>query len=500
MGFKSSRHRNHMTTEMDPCSRVRYRLQHVVLTVLVCIGVANQFIPRAFTQAKSSQGTATAIPRIHRTELLNGLRVLAIEKPGEVAIINMLVKTGSSADPRDKAGLANLTAQSVCFANAKLPQQRWKDELEYLGARIEIHVTTDSTVFQAQVPFSNVEAVLALFARLVVQPVYTQQGVDRVKCELRPSKLTVPEPQATARLHLGELVFGQTSCARAEWGTQESINALRVVDIEAFHQAYYLPNNTALIIVGGPPMARLGDLVREKFGSWIKAKLQPTEPALAPMPARSVVRVIDSKTSSDAVILVGHSVPARQTPDFFALTLVNTLLGGLGKASRLEQSFAKQNIPHHALSSGLEFKQACGWFQVSVQAPLSAVPSAFAAILESIEDMKTRPISETELNQAKSALLSMHRSNLETETGLADQITAIELFDLARDFLSSFPLRVEQVSVERVQEAAKNYLSSTQISGVVVGESQAVKSGLAEFRSFEISERQESAAKPASAN
>jgi hypothetical protein len=96
-----------------------------------------------------------------------------------------------------------------------------------------------------------------------------------------------------------------------------------------------------------------------------------------------------------------------------------------------------------------------------------------------------RPISETELNQAKPPAL--YPPVQFGRTGLADQITAIELFDLARDFLSGFPLRVEQVSVERVQEAAKNYLSSTQISGVVVGESQTVKSGLAEFRSFEIS-------------
>jgi len=76
----------------------------------------------------------------------------------------------------------------------------------------------------------------------------------------------------------------------------------------------------------------------------------------------------------------------------------------------------------------------------------------------------------------------------------------MELFELARDFLSSFPSRVEQVSAERVQEAAKNYLSSTQIAGVVVGEGQSVKAGLAEFRSFEISERQESATKPVSGN
>ena len=155
---------------MERCNRTSYRLQHVALTILVCIGVSNQFIPRAFPQSKPSEGISTAIPRIQRTELLNGLRVLAIERPGEIAVIDLLVKAGSFADPSDKAGLAHLTAQSVCFANAKLPLQRWKDELEFLGARIEIHLTTDSTVFQAQVPSSNVEAVLALLSRLIVQP------------------------------------------------------------------------------------------------------------------------------------------------------------------------------------------------------------------------------------------------------------------------------------------------------------------------------------------
>ena len=142
-----------------------------------------------------------------RTELLNGVRVLAIERPGEIAVINLLVKAGSSVIQEDKAGLANLTAQSVCFANAKLPLQRWKDELEFLQARIEIHLTTDSTVFQAQVPSSNVEAVLALFARLVVHPMYQQEGVDRIKSELHSSKLTVFEPRAMARLYLRRVAF-----------------------------------------------------------------------------------------------------------------------------------------------------------------------------------------------------------------------------------------------------------------------------------------------------
>jgi zinc protease len=209
-----------------------------------------------------------------------------------------------------------------------------------------------------------------------------------------------------------------------------------------------------------------------------------------------VVRVIDRKTAADATILLGHSAPTRQTPDFFALTLANTLLGGLEKDSRLEKSLLKHHVPYKTLSSVLELKQSCGWFQVSAQAPLNALPGVFSAILESIEELKTHPVSETELSKAKSALLSKYNNDLTTETGIADHVTTIELFDLARDFLSGFPLRVDQVSAERVQEAAKNYLSSTQISGAIVGDVEIVKAALGEFRSFEISERRELEAKP----
>jgi zinc protease len=471
-----------------------YSVQRFVIAGLFCMSLFAE-ISESFAQSQVSS-TKPAIPRIQKVELLNGLRVLAVEKPGETATINVLIKSGNFADPTDKAGLANLTAQSVCFANAKLPLERWKDELEFLNAKIGVRLTTDATVFQAQAPSSNVEAILSLFARLLVRPVFTQEGVDRIKCDLRSSKLGVSEPHEIAQLHLRELVFGQTACARAELGTPESVNAVRIADLEAFHQAHYLPNNTALIVVGGPPMSRLGDLVREKFGSWIKVSLQPTEPPLAPMPARSVVRVIDRKTAADATILLGHSAPTRQTPDFFALTLANTLLGGLEKDSRLEKSLLKHHVPYKTLSSVLELKQSCGWFQVSAQAPLNALPGVFSAILESIEELKTHPVSETELSKAKSALLSKYNNDLTTETGIADHVTTIELFDLARDFLSGFPLRVDQVSAERVQEAAKNYLSSTQISGAIVGDVEIVKAALGEFRSFEISERRELEAKP----
>lgn len=491
---------NGMTVRMDRPSWTDHSFRELLAAIVVLIALSDQLVLHTFAQSKSSDAPIPAVPRIQRTDLLNGLRILAVERPGETAVVNLLIKTGSFADPKDKAGVAYLTAQSVCFGNAKTSFQRWKDELEFLNARVEIRVNHDSTVFQGHLPSSNVDALLTLFTRLIVRPVFTEEGLERIKCELRSSKLALSEPQQIGKLRLGQMVFGRSACARPEWGTPESVSALRIADLEAFHRTYYLPNNTALMVVGGPPMARLGDLVREKLGSWIKRDLPPAEPAPAPILANPAIRVIDRKNSSEAVILVGHAGPLRQTPDFFALTLANTLLGGLGKASRLEQAFTERNISYRSLSSDLQFGQACSQFQVRAEVPLASLQATFQAILDCIEDIKTHPISDTELSRAKSALSSRHAASVGSEAPLADEVTAIELFDLSRDFLARFPLRVEHTSAERVQEAAKNYLSSTRISGIVVGESQAAKSALAHFRSFELSEWQESGAKPASAN
>jgi secreted Zn-dependent insulinase-like peptidase len=79
-------------------------LRHFVLTGLLCVRLF-QSIPSPRT-VPNPEPTGNSIPRYRETELLNGLRVIAIEKPGETAVINVLVKSGSHADPRDKAGLA----------------------------------------------------------------------------------------------------------------------------------------------------------------------------------------------------------------------------------------------------------------------------------------------------------------------------------------------------------------------------------------------------------
>jgi predicted Zn-dependent peptidase len=249
--------------------------------------------------------------------------------------------------------------------------------------------------------------------------------------------------------------------------------------------------------VGAPPEVRLDYLVREKFGNWIKRPLMPTDSVVVPNLIGRTIRIVEKAGSQDeALLFLGHSGPPRRTSDYLSLQLANTILGNLEKDSRLEQALAAQDIPHSWVTSQMHFGQICSEFQAAAKVPVASLPEAIQAILAAIENIKTVSIAEPELELAKAKLRADHLARSGSNTQLADLLLEIELFDLVRDFLTGLPARVEQITAERVQEAAKNYLSNTRIATVVVGDGQAIKAVLARLRSAEIVEGGEANVEP----
>ncbi len=429
-------------------------------------------------------------PRVQKIELLNGLKILVIEKkPAQAAtVVSLLIKTGFLADPKDREGTAFLTAEAVRSANGKVPAERWKDELEFLGAQVEIRVNADATVFQAQLPPTRLEVFLAFLANVVLRPVFAVEGLERIKLETHASRVFSSASFYPGRALFRQTVFDNSRCSRSGIGTAESLKGIRIADLELFHRSYYLPNNSALVVVGPPSEPRIDSLVREKFGGWVKGSLASSEPAVGfPSLSGQKVRVVESGTHDDAAtILLGHPAPARQTPDYFPLQLVAAILGNTGKSSRLEQALTAQNVPYRSISSEVQFERDCSQFQIVANVPVASLQTAIQTILDGIESMKTVPISESEMSAAKAKLLAEYAAVIESDARIADQVAEIELFDLARDFLTEYSGRVEQTAAERVEEAAKNYLSSTRVATVIVGDGKAVTSALAGFRTPDI--------------
>jgi len=427
-------------------------------------------------QTLAPGGATSESPRVERIDLLNGFRVLAVEKQAGRTLLNLLIKSGSAADPQGKEGVAFFTARGILSANQKASPERWKDELDFLGAEVRVHVDVDATLFQAEVASANLEALLTYLMNAVLRPAFSEPGLERLKREHSHSQEPSSDLQALSQEYLPHLLFEGTPCGHSTQGRAESVQTLRVADLEEFHRTHYLPNNAALIIVGGPPASRLGTFVREKFGNWIKQELSPLEPVSRYSLTSKTIRVIDRKGFDDALVVLGHPGPPRQTLDYLPLRALNELLEGIGPSSRLEKCFRSRNIRYQSLHAESQFGRICGRFQIGARVPLGSLQQAIQAILDCIEGLKSEPITEAELDLAKSQLLASHQASLGSVVGLADHFTQMELHDLARDFLTAFPARVERLSGERIQEAAKNYLSGSRIAVVVAGDADRLKS------------------------
>jgi len=408
-------------------------------------------------------------PLIRKAQLLNGLRLVTVQTQGASRIaLNLLVKAGSTMDLPNKGGTAYLVAHGLRFANGHEALEHLNEEMDDLGAKLEIHVSQDSTIFKAEVPPHSLESFLDLLGRMVLRPLFQLERVEKLKQQVIASNIESPDPGELAKEKLHGLIFGKHPYARTTYGELQSIGVVGPQDLDEFHKRYYCPNNAAVIIVGALEASQIGKLIREKLGGWVKgAKVEREFPEA---PIKQTFSMLVVKNASEEVAMTfGHTGPPRATPDYQALTAMNLILGGLGDRSRLADYFRAKGIAYRILKSEFQFGYWGGSFQVTSLIPTKFVAPALFAVLQAIEALKNSPVKESELAAAKEQLLGEYAEILNSPFLIADQVTCMELYDLASDFLASFPKRVQEVTRERVEEVSKNYLSTSRAAAVFVG-------------------------------
>ena len=203
---------------------------------------------------------------------------------------------------------------------------------------------------------------------------------------------------------------------------------------------------------------------------------------------RFTMSIVENRSQEDAILFFGHVGPPRATSDFYALKVMNLIIGGLSRSSRLERGFLARNINYRTLKSEFLFYQSGGEFQVTAQVPSDSAGPSLQALTDILDAFKNSRVTESELTAAKASLGEWHAEVLNSPSRVADQVTSMELYNLANDFLISFPKKVEQVTVDRVEEAAKSYLNTSRASAVIVGAGDRLMTDLKKFGPVEVTE------------
>ena len=420
-----------------------------------------------------------AFPAIEKSRLDNGLNVWTVGR-SDIPLIAfvLLVRRGASADPPDRDGLAALTADMLDEGSGSRSAIEVHEELARIGAQFDTDIGSDALSISATVLSRFAERALALLSDIVVRPALRESDFERVR-QLRLHRLTQLRdmPGALADRAFIRLLYGIHPYGHAPIGNEASLSLTSVDDVRAFHVAAIRPAFATLIAVGDCSHDEIARLAAGSFADWRGAMAEPPAPPDGlPMPPR--LNIVPRPKAPQSELRIGHVAVPRDTPDYHALVVANTILGGQF-VSRINLNLREDKGFTYGARTAFEFRRLPGPFvlQVSVQTTATA-----RAIEESIAEIAgirgPRPVTGEELALAVAALTRGYARSFETAEQIARAVMQLALFDLPDDYFAQFVPAVSRVTADDVSRVMTRHVDPARLTTLVVGDLDEVASGL----------------------
>jgi predicted Zn-dependent peptidase len=251
-----------------------------------------------------------------------------------------------------------------------------------------------------------------------------------------------------------------------------------VDDLRAFYRGHYRPDNATLLVVGDVTPASVLPMLEKSFGGWKADGMAPLVAAVptAPQLTKRQVYLIDKPGAAQSQIRIGWVGVPRSTPDYAALTVMNTLLGG-AFTSRLNQNLREKNGFTYGASSLFDMRISAGPFLATAGVQTDKTADALREFFVELNGILD-PIPADELTKAKNNVALGFPAEFETTGDMARKLEELVIYGLPDDTFSSFVAAVNKVSGADVQRAAARYVQPDRMAVVVVGDRAAVEANI----------------------
>lgn len=410
-------------------------------------------------------------PLGEREELPNGLVWLFSEQRSvPLVAVTLLVKAGSLRDPRGKEGLAHLTALLLLQGTKSRTATQMAQEIDFLGARLSAGAEEDYAMVSLTVLAKDVGQGLELMADAVLHPTFPAEELRRKVQQLVASfESDEDEPMVMARRAFDLRLYGQHPYAYPPKGTPQGLKAIQRQEVVEFHRRLYRPNNAILSVVGDISREEARSWVMKYFGHWPPGEIPELKlPPLPPL-TRPETQVIDKKITQ-ANIIWGHLGITRSNPDFYAFQVMNYILGGGGFASRLMDTIRETRGLAYSVGSTFEPGLEPGPFYISLETKAENAAQAVELILAEVTRLRTEPVTDTELADAKSYLIGSFPRRLDATGRRAALMAYVEFYGLGLDYPGRYAEIIRSVTAAEVQRVAQTYLHPERYLLVVAGD------------------------------
>lgn len=416
-----------------------------------------------------------------RVDLPNGLR-LVLQEYHQIPIAHflLLVPGGASQEGAEKAGLAALTADVMLKGTQGRDARQISEQIDFLGGSLSSGANDDYCSLSLEVLSKDIDKGLDLFLDCLLHPTFPQEELERQRAQALAALSQANEDPATIiGKRFRSLLYQGHPYGHSLVGTRQSLASISREEVEAYYHRFFVPNQAILVAVGDFEATEMADKLKDLFSSWPKGEdLDFSLPAPQALRGRRVV-LIDKPDITQANILMGNVGVPRNTPRLFPLALANGVLGRMGFSSRLlDQIRANLGLTYH-IDSGFSMGKVAGPFLIETSTKNETAGKAISAILEQLRIFREQGLSPEELAKVKTYKKGIYYIALQTPSALVSQLADIEFYNLPRDYIDTYQERVDAVTREEGNAAARELFPYEDLLILILGKAEEIEGQLA---------------------
>lgn len=412
-------------------------------------------------------------PATVRTSLPNGLQVIVTPMPGrELVTASLVIRDGAADEPAELGGATVLAARGLTEGTEVHDAIALSEAAERLGASLHAEAGWDATSAGLDVPESRLAPAMELLAEVVRRPSFPASEMHRLRDERLTDLLQArADPRRRAEEAFVSSIYAPSSpYHRPAGGRAETVEILEPEHLRAVHASACHPSRSALVIVGDVDPAAALRTTEALFGDWDG----PAEPEAAPIDdtsgvAERFVRVVNRPGSVQTEIRIGHPGLPRRHPDFYPVSVMSMILGGLFN-SRLNRNLREEKGYTYGASAGFDLRRARGPFSARAAVNTEATVPSIVEFLKELDRIRETEVSADELRAARDYLVGVFPLRFETPGPVAGSLAGLFVHRLPDDELTRYRQEIEAVTAADVLRVAREHIRPEQAAVVLVGD------------------------------
>jgi zinc protease len=432
-----------------------------------CVGAP----ARDYARLKYPKLRDVQVPQVERVTLANGMRLFLLEDHElPLVSISVRIRTGSVYEPAEKVGLASITGEVMRTGGTTARTgDEIDEELESIAASVETGIGLNSGSASMSVLKADLDTGLAVLADVLMNPAFRQDKIELAKMQNRSaiSRRNDYVGEIAGR-EFEKLIYGPASvyARQTEYATIDNISR---DDLVAFHKKFFGPNNMMLAVWGDFDTKQMIEKIEKAFEGWRKVDLDLPETPQVQYEFRKTVNVVRKDDINQSNIYLGHIGGLMSDPDYFALIVMNRILGG-GFTGRLFKNVrSREGLAYSvfgAYSANFEYP---GEFYVGCQTKSESTVHAIRAMLREVKKMQESEVTDEELALAKDSFLNSFVFNFDSKGEIVNRLMTYDYFGYPADFLQKTKENVEKVTKADVLRVARKHLKPDKVQILAVG-------------------------------